>query len=208
MEKKVITTPIKTEDIKDLRVGDMIYLTGMMATCRDSGHARRVREGIIPEKYEFAGNAIFHAGPIVKKDEKTGKYTMVSVGPTTSMRMEAFEADFIEQTGVKIDIEDDGSVAVCGTDQAMIDKAVSIIKGIVTDIEPGLVGGTEFSNVRFKGDDAKAEKAYENTQALTPEDVTEAVWWVATLPKHVNINTLEMMPVSQSFAGLSVHRQG
>ncbi|MDU1297583.1 MAG: glycerol kinase GlpK, partial [Enterobacter hormaechei] len=61
----------------------------------------------------------------------------------------------------------------------------------VTDIEPGLVGGTEFSNVRFKGDDAKAEKAYENTQALTPEDVTEAVWWVATLPKHVNINTLE-----------------
>ncbi len=47
----------------------------------------------------------------------------------------------------------------------------------MTDIEPGLVGGTEFSNVRFKGDDAKAEKAYENTQALTPEDVTEAVWW-------------------------------
>lgn len=76
----------------------------------------------------------------------------------------------------------------------------------VTDIEPGLVGGTEFSNVRFKGDDDKAGKTYENTQALTPEDVTETVWWVATLPKHVNINTVEMMPVSQSFAGLSVHR--
>ena len=76
----------------------------------------------------------------------------------------------------------------------------------VTDIEPGLVGGTEFSNVRFKGDDAKAQQAYENANALTPEDVTEAVWWVATLPKHVNINTLEMMPVSQSFAGLSVNR--
>lgn len=72
----------------------------------------------------------------------------------------------------------------------------------------GSGGGTEFSNVRFKGDDAKAGKTYENTEALTPEDVTEAVWWVATLPKHVNINTLEMMPVSQSFAGLSVHRQG
>lgn len=76
----------------------------------------------------------------------------------------------------------------------------------VTDIEPGLVGGTEFSNVRFKGDDAKAEKAYENTTALTPQDVTEAVWWVASLPAHVNINTLEMMPVTQSFAGLSIHR--
>jgi 3-hydroxy acid dehydrogenase/malonic semialdehyde reductase len=78
----------------------------------------------------------------------------------------------------------------------------------VTDVEPGLVGGTEFSNVRFKGDDAKAGKAYENTQALTAEDVTEAVWWVANLPAHVNINTLEMMPVSQSFAGLNVHRAG
>ncbi len=99
MEKRIITTPIKTEDIADLRVGDMIYLTGMMATCRDSGHARRVHEGIKPN-FEFAGNAIFHAGPIVKKDGD--KYSMVSVGPTTSMRMEAFEADFIEQTGVKI----------------------------------------------------------------------------------------------------------
>lgn len=77
----------------------------------------------------------------------------------------------------------------------------------VTDIEPGLVGGTEFSSVRFKGDEEKAGKAYENTLALTPEDVTEAVWWVATLPPHVNINTLEMMPVSQSYAGLSIHRK-
>ncbi|GDX04088.1 bifunctional NADP-dependent 3-hydroxy acid dehydrogenase/3-hydroxypropionate dehydrogenase YdfG [Buttiauxella selenatireducens] len=77
----------------------------------------------------------------------------------------------------------------------------------VTDIEPGLVSGTEFSNVRFKGDDEKVGKTYENANALTPEDVTEAVWWVATLPKHVNINTLEMMPVSQTFAGLSVHRE-
>lgn len=76
----------------------------------------------------------------------------------------------------------------------------------VTNIEPGLVGGTEFSNVRFKGDDAKADKTYENTTALSAEDIAEAVWWVATLPKHVNINTLEMMPVSQTYAGLSVHR--
>ncbi len=68
----------------------------------------------------------------------------------------------------------------------------------VTDIEPGLVGGTEFSNVRFKGDDGKAEKTYQNTVALTPEDVSEAVWWVSTLPAHVNINTLEMMPVTQA----------
>jgi len=76
----------------------------------------------------------------------------------------------------------------------------------VTDIEPGLVGGTEFSTVRFKGDNEKADKVYDGTTALTAEDVTEAVHWVATLPKHVNINTLEMMPVSQTLAGLKVHK--
>ncbi|MDG0795419.1 bifunctional NADP-dependent 3-hydroxy acid dehydrogenase/3-hydroxypropionate dehydrogenase YdfG [Pectobacterium punjabense] len=78
----------------------------------------------------------------------------------------------------------------------------------VTNIEPGLVGGTEFSAVRFKGNDEKVNKTYDNTTPLTAEDVSEAVFWVATLPAHVNINTLEMMPVSQSFAGLSVHREG
>lgn len=77
----------------------------------------------------------------------------------------------------------------------------------VTDIEPGLVGGTEFSNVRFKGNNDKVEQTYQNTHALSAEDVCEAVWWVANLPAHVNINTLEMMPVSQTYAGLSVHRQ-
>ncbi|KFX07473.1 malonic semialdehyde reductase [Pectobacterium betavasculorum] len=76
----------------------------------------------------------------------------------------------------------------------------------VTNIEPGLVGGTEFSAVRFKGNDDKVSKTYDNTTPLTAEDVSEAVFWAATLPAHVNINTLEMMPVSQSFAGLSVHR--
>lgn len=76
----------------------------------------------------------------------------------------------------------------------------------VTNIEPGLVGGTEFSNIRFKGDDDKAANVYQGTQALTPEDVTETVYWVATLPAHVNINTLEMMPVSQSYAGLRVDK--
>ncbi|CAO96797.1 bifunctional NADP-dependent 3-hydroxy acid dehydrogenase/3-hydroxypropionate dehydrogenase YdfG [Erwinia tasmaniensis] len=76
----------------------------------------------------------------------------------------------------------------------------------VTDIEPGLVGGTEFSNVRFKGDDARADNVYQGVEPLTAEDVTESVWWVANLPKHVNINALEMMPVGQSQAGLRVHK--
>src|SRR5471030_672723 len=77
----------------------------------------------------------------------------------------------------------------------------------VTDIEPGLVGGTEFSAVRFKGDDVKVDNTYKNADPLMPEDIAEAIYWVTTLPAHVNINVLEMMPVSQSFAGLSVYRE-
>jgi len=77
----------------------------------------------------------------------------------------------------------------------------------VTDIEPGLVGGTEFSNVRF-GDDAKASAVYEGADALTPEDIADAVHWVATRPARVNVNTLQVMPVCQSFGPLRVHRQG
>ncbi len=75
----------------------------------------------------------------------------------------------------------------------------------VTDIEPGLVGGTEFSVVRF-GDAEKAAKLYEGADALTPEDIAEAVHWVATLPARVNINSIEMMPVTQAFGPLAVHR--
>lgn len=76
----------------------------------------------------------------------------------------------------------------------------------VTEVEPGLVGGTEFSSVRFKGDDAKAASVYDGTNALTPEDVAETVRWAAMLPERVNINIVQMMPVTQSFAGLKVHK--
>jgi 3-hydroxy acid dehydrogenase/malonic semialdehyde reductase len=75
----------------------------------------------------------------------------------------------------------------------------------VTDVEPGLVGGTEFSNVRF-GDDAKAAAVYQGTDALTPEDIADAVHWVATRPARVNVNTLQVMPVCQSFGPLRVNK--
>jgi 3-hydroxy acid dehydrogenase/malonic semialdehyde reductase len=76
----------------------------------------------------------------------------------------------------------------------------------VTDIEPGLCGGTEFSNVRFRGDDEKAANVYQSVQPLTPEDIADSIYWIATRPAHVNINTIELMPVAQSFASLNVHR--
>ena len=76
----------------------------------------------------------------------------------------------------------------------------------VSNIEPGLCGGTEFSNVRFHGDDARAAGVYANVQPLTAEDIAESVHWIATLPAHVNVNEIELMPVAQSFGGLAVHR--
>ncbi len=78
----------------------------------------------------------------------------------------------------------------------------------VSCVEPGLVGGTEFSLVRFGGDAERAARLYEGADALTPEDVAEAVYWVASLPARVNVNTLELMPVSQSFGPLPVDRAG
>ncbi|PVX32115.1 3-hydroxy acid dehydrogenase/malonic semialdehyde reductase [Pasteurella langaaensis DSM 22999] len=76
----------------------------------------------------------------------------------------------------------------------------------VTNVEPGLCGGTEFSNVRFKGDDEKAASLYEGTNAIQPEDIANTILWIYQQPAHVNINRIEIMPVSQSFNALNVTR--
>lgn len=99
--KKILTTPITMDQIKDLRIGDTVYLSGMLATCRDAGHHRVLAQGVMPQHFEFRDGAIFHAGPIVGRDE-AGKDYMVSIGPTTSRRMEKLEAQFIEETGVRL----------------------------------------------------------------------------------------------------------
>ncbi|MGS0743171.1 SDR family NAD(P)-dependent oxidoreductase [Glaciimonas sp. GG7] len=75
-----------------------------------------------------------------------------------------------------------------------------------TDLAPGLCGGTEFSNVRYRGNDDAAAKVYEGTQPLTAEDIADTAYWIATLPAHININRIEMMPTCQGFAGLAVKR--
>jgi L(+)-tartrate dehydratase beta subunit len=98
--KKILTTPIKSEDLEDLKVGDVVYLTGRLVTCRDVAHRRLIEQGRqLPVDLE--GGAIFHAGPIVRKKDD-GSFEMVSIGPTTSRRMEKFEREFIGQTGVKL----------------------------------------------------------------------------------------------------------
>jgi L(+)-tartrate dehydratase beta subunit len=100
VNKKILTTPIKDEDLADLNVGDVVYLTGHLVTCRDVAH-RRLIELKRELPVDLKGGAIFHAGPIVRQKDD-GKFEMVSIGPTTSMRMEKFEKEFIEQTGVKL----------------------------------------------------------------------------------------------------------
>jgi len=101
-------TPISAEDLAGIKVGDVIFLTGHITTCRDVAHRRLVEEGReLP--VDVRDGAIFHAGPIVRRkaDAPEGRdegrdYEIVSVGPTTSMRMEKFEKEFIAQTGVKL----------------------------------------------------------------------------------------------------------
>jgi 3-hydroxy acid dehydrogenase/malonic semialdehyde reductase len=78
----------------------------------------------------------------------------------------------------------------------------------VTSVEPGLSGGTEFSVVRFEGDQDRAAGVYQGVDPLGPDDVAEAVHWTASLPAHVNINVVEMMPVAQSFGPLPVAKDG
>jgi serine 3-dehydrogenase len=77
----------------------------------------------------------------------------------------------------------------------------------VTSIEPGMAE-TEFTIVRTGGDKQASDKLYEGMNPMTPEDLADLFWWLANLPAHLNINTVELMPVSQSFAGFSISREG
>ena len=100
MSKKILTTPISAEDLLNIKIGDVIYLTGHIVTCRDVPHRRVVEEGReLP--LDIKGGAILHAGPIIRKTGEKS-FEMVSVGPTTSMRMEKFEREFIAKTGVRL----------------------------------------------------------------------------------------------------------
>ncbi len=76
----------------------------------------------------------------------------------------------------------------------------------VTTLEPGMAE-TEFTLVRTRGDHAASDKLYAGAHPMTANDIAETIWWIATLPSHLNINRLEMMPTSQSFAGFQIYRE-
>ena len=75
----------------------------------------------------------------------------------------------------------------------------------VSLVEPGMAK-SEFANVRFKGDDIKAEQVYGQAEVLTPEDIAEVVFWVADLPEHVNVNSIEVMPTCQTWGPLLINK--
>ena len=77
----------------------------------------------------------------------------------------------------------------------------------VTSVEPGMAE-TEFTIVRTGGDRRASDKLYAGMDPMTPDDLADLFWWLANLPPHLNINTVELMPVSQSFAGFTVSREG
>lgn len=121
--KKILTTPIKDQDLASLQVGDIVYLNGYLVTARDDVHQRLIKQHkSLP--VDLAGVAIFHAGPIMRKlTNEIDKYEVISVGPTTSMRMEKYEKEFIAETGLKIIVGKGGmgpkTVAGCKESKAI-----------------------------------------------------------------------------------------
>lgn len=99
MKEYHLKTPLRFEDIAQISLGDIVYLSGKIVTGRDAVHKRVIEEGVDPP-IVLKGLALFHAGPIVKRDERSWK--MVAIGSTTSMRMEKYEAEFIEKTGIRM----------------------------------------------------------------------------------------------------------
>ncbi len=95
--KRILLTPISEQDARNLHVGDTIYLTGTMFTARDQAHLMMLEHGA---PFCVEGLALYHCGPLVKQDD--GKWRIISAGPTTSARMEAFEDRFLERFPVRI----------------------------------------------------------------------------------------------------------
>lgn len=95
MERK-LHVPIRDENLKELKAGDVVYLTGNILTARDQAHKRIIERGA---PLDIRGAAIFHAGPIIKQNEDC--YEMVAIGPTTSMRMNPYQSDVLDM-GPKI----------------------------------------------------------------------------------------------------------
>ena len=92
-----LKTPISEKEVRNLRAGDLIYVTGTVITARDEAHLKALElheKGVAPP-VDFKGNGVFHCGPIMQKGDG-GEWRVVAAGPTTSARMEIFQDEFIK----------------------------------------------------------------------------------------------------------------
>ncbi|MBU0730046.1 MAG: SDR family oxidoreductase [Proteobacteria bacterium] len=207
---------------------ELSNLTEVLALCFDVRHRDAVDENLsgIPEKFKDIDLLINNAGlalglePAHRVDLDDWE-TMID----TNIKGLVYCSRFIlpgmvaRNCGHIINI---GSVAgswpypggnVYGATKAFVKQFTNNLKADLlgtavrtTSIEPGFAE-TEFSVVRFKGDTEKAGKFYEGTEPLTAIDIAGIVYWVATLPPHVNINSMEVMPTCQSWNFFAVHKK-
>ena len=180
----------------------------------------------LPEEWRTLDLLVNNAGlamgmELAQSADLKGWDTMVAVNVTGLMRVTRalLPAMLARDRGLIVNL---GSTAanyaypggnVYGASKAFVEqftlglKADLIGTGVrVSCIEPGMVGGTEFSAVRFGGDQAKAAKVYEGADPLTPEDIAEAVVWIAGLPPRMNVNLMELMPTCQAPAAPAIKR--
>lgn len=99
MKEYHLKTPLKFEDIGEISLGDIVYVSGKIVTGRDAVHKRVVEDDVSPP-IDLRGLALFHAGPIVRR--RDSGWEVVAIGSTTSMRMEKYEAEFIHKTGIRV----------------------------------------------------------------------------------------------------------
>jgi fumarate hydratase subunit beta len=95
---KKLTYPFTHEQVRDLKVGDMVLITGKLFTGRDAVH-KRLHDGVKPP-VDLTNQIIYHCGPVILQDKKSGKYQVTAAGPTTSIREEPYQADVMKDYGI------------------------------------------------------------------------------------------------------------
>ncbi len=158
MKEIHLHTPLSEKDIKKLSVGDIIFLSGKIFTARDQAHKKMLEIKKKSKEIPFVAEemALFHCGPVVKKEKN--KWIVVSAGPTTSVRMESFESEFISSFGIKM------IIGKGGMGKKTL-KALKKSRAIYTHFTGG-AGALA----------AKAIKKVENVYFLKELGIPEATW--------------------------------
>ena len=220
---QVIATGRRAERLDALRaeLGDAVHTACF--DIRDEG-AMRAALDALPERFRgidvLVNNAGLAQGTKPAQDALLSDWkTMIDTNVTALVTLtHALLPTLIERKGVIINISSVAGVYpyyggnVYGGSKAFVSQFSLGLRcdlhgtGVrVTTIEPGMAE-TEFTVVRTHGDQAASDKLYTGANPMTAEDIAESIYWVATLPPHLNINRMEIMPTSQSFAGFQVAR--